>query len=400
MMALRLLLILPLLLGTGCGMTERFKSLSDGVTGLFTDDDGDTVQPHPLTEFVPVLNIREKWSKRLGDGTDELFLKLTPVVVGEVVYAAERDGHVYALELNSGDRLWKTDIDRQISGGPGAGQNLIVLGTSNGEVVALGPENGKILWTSQVSSEILAQPRTDGGVVVVRTGDGKVYGLSAPDGRQLWVYDRSEPVLTLRGTSAPLLAEGLAVTGFDNGRLVALDVQSGKQVWESRIAIPRGRSDLERMVDIDAEPVLMGDTIYVSTFQGHVAAVALRSGEVLWTRELSSHAGIGVDEQHVYISDANSHVLALNRYSGESVWQQEQLANRSITAPVSNGRYVIVCDLEGYVHWLHADYGDFIARARIDKSAILVPALIREELVLAYSTEGTLAALSAQKNEL
>ncbi|MCC7412525.1 MAG: outer membrane protein assembly factor BamB [Gammaproteobacteria bacterium] len=368
----------------GCGMKEK-------VGNLFADEDNAS-PPTPLTEITPTTRIERMWSRGIGAGTDELFVELRPTIDGATVYCAERKGKVTAVDIEQGRTVWSTDTDAPLAGGPGVGDGLVLVGTSKGEVIALDAAEGKERWRAQVSSEVLAAPRSSDGIVVARTGDGKLFGLRAATGERIWVYDRTVPVLSLRGTSPPVLVDDMVLTGFDNGRLVALELRTGRLLWETQIAVPRGRSDLERMVDIDAEPVVYGRSVYVATFQGRVASLALATGEIEWARDISSAAGLAVDVTRMYVTDENGVIWALDRRNGTSLWKQENLKYRLLTAPAIVTDYVVVGDVEGYLHWLQETDGDFAARVRTDKSKIIAPPVVSDHRLIAYTSDGELAA--------
>ena len=378
-------LAVSLSLSAGCSWVTN--TVSDYMGG-----ESNATPPTPLVKFKPTLTVHKVWSSQLGDGTDKHYLKLEPAADGEKVYGASRGGDVSALWLKNGKPAWEHDTDQPISGGPGIGDGLVLLGTSNGEVIALAKDTGKELWHAIVSSEVLAAPRASQGVVVVRTLDGKLFGLDATNGKRLWVYDVTVPVLILRGSSSPIIAQGMVIAGFDSGRVVALDLKTGKQVWEQRVAVPRGRTDLERMVDIDAEPIVVGDTVYVATYQGHVAALSLTTGSVIWTRDVSSYAGIAVDSKYVYVTDDESNLWALDRRTGASVWKQDKLKARSLSGPAAVDGYVVVGDYAGYVHWLRASDGQFAARTHEDDTRIIASPIVTDKLVLVYSSGGKLVA--------
>ena len=370
-------------------------SLAGGCTALgnLFDNPDNTAEPAELVDFEATIKVRTVWQRRVGSGAGNLFLKLRPAIDGERVYAATRDGRVRAFDARTGESVWDTETDSPLSGGPGVGDGLVLLGTSDGEVVALGEDDGEIKWRARVSSEVLSSPGSQGGVSVARTIDGKLFGLSADDGTRLWVYDRTTPVLTLRGTSSPALAEGTAIAGFDNGQVVAIALSNGQPLWEARVAVPRGRTELERMVDIDADPVIDGKTVYAVTYQGQVAALELFSGEVIWRRDMSSHAGLGVGRENVYVTDDASHVWALNRANSASMWRQAKLEARQVSPPAVFGQFVVVGDLEGYVHWLRREDGQFVARVRIDSDSIVAAPVATSFAVYVYGSGGELAAL-------
>jgi outer membrane protein assembly factor BamB len=377
-----LLLLASLVLTSGCAALNNFF-----------DDPDNTAEPSELVDFEPTVTVRTVWQRQVGSGAGKVFLKLRPAIDGDRVYAATRDGRVRAFDARTGDSIWDTDTDSPLSGGPGIGDGLVLLGTSDGEVLALNEKDGVVKWRARVSSEVLSAPGAQDGIAVARTIDGKLFGLNTADGTRVWVYDRTAPVLTLRGTSSPALAEGAAVAGFDNGQVVAVALANGQALWETRVAVPKGRTELERMVDIDADPIIDGQTVYTVTYQGQIAALKLFSGDVIWRRDMSSHAGLGVGPKNVYVTDDLSHVWALDRSNNASMWRQSKLEARRLSPPAVFGQFVVVGDLEGYVHWLRKDDGQFAARVRVDSSSIVAAPVATAFAVYVYGSGGELAAL-------
>ena len=367
----------------GCG------AITDSLWG-----DEDTPEPAKLEEFQPATEIETLWSRRVASGGGGQRLMLRPVVAEGSVFAAGHDGDVAAYDPFSGERHWEVDTGVSISGGPGAGSGLVVVGSGGGDVVAMNGANGAVAWRARVSSEVLSAPAVGERIVVVRTVDGKLYGLDAANGERSWVYDRTVPVLTLRGTSAPVIAGDRVIAGFDSGHLVAVSLADGELLWESHIAAPTGRTELERLADIDADPIVSDGVVYVATFQGRFAAVDLGTGQPLWRRDLSSHAGIGLGRRLVYVTDDRSHVWAFDRDSGSSLWRQDGLELRQVTGPVEFGDYVVVADFEGHVHWLGIEDGRFAARIRAAGGAVLAPPVTTDTAVYILGETGTLAALA------
>lgn len=352
-----------------------------------------TEPPAELEDIQAEVKPDLLWSRDLGDGSEELYLKLQPAFAEGRVLSADREGVVSAYDSQTGEELWTVKTELDISGGPGTGPGVVLVGSSDGEVVAFSAADGTILWRAQLSSEVLAAPVASGTVAVARTGDGKLFGLSLQDGTRLWVYDRTVPVLTLRGTSTPAIAGDAVVAGFDSGRLVALRLEDGLPVWERRIAVPRGRSELERLVDIDADPVIRDEVVYAVSFQGRVVALDLLSGDTLWRRDMSSHSGLGVGSRNVYVTDDRSHIWALDRQSSGSLWRQQGLQARSVTAPAPtrDGNTVVVADFEGYVHWLAVDDGRIVGRAKVGGGVIANPIVV-DDTVFVLDREGELSA--------
>lgn len=353
-------------------------------------DKDNTEPPAKLAEFSEQIKLKRLWSRDTGAGTDEQFVKLVPFVAGDRVFVADRSGIVRAYTLEKGEQLWQTKTRVAISAGPGVGDDLVVVGSSDADLIALDAETGQQRWRTSVSSEVLSVPQIYRGIVVVQTVDGNLAGLDAASGERLWIQGRTVPVLTLRGTSTALVEGGAVIAGFANGKMTALDIRSGAPVWEAVVAVPSGRSELQRMVDVDANPVVRDGVLYVASFQGQMAAVGLQNGRVLWNRDMSAYAGIAVDSGQVYVSDENSEVWALDRDSGVSLWKQGALRRRALTGPTVAGGYVAVGDFEGYVHLLSRLDGSIAGREKVDGKGILASPVALGERLLVLGAGGKL----------
>jgi len=358
---------------------------------LFGDVDN-SEPPAELESFDKQVRLRSLWSRGTGDGTDEQLVELVPAVVDERVYAADRNGSVWAYELEKGKNVWRSKTGVAISAGPGVGEGLVLVGSSEADLVALSADSGEERWRTSVSSEVLSVPQVFEDVVIVQTVDGNIAGLDAESGERIWIHNRSAPVLTLRGTSTPLVEEGLVMAAFASGKMTALEVESGRQIWEAVVAISRGRSELQRIVDIDVDPVISDGVLYVTSYQGSLVAISLQEGRQIWNRDMSAYAGIAVDGQQVYISDADGEVWALDRLSGASLWKQGKLRRRSLTGPTVIDDYVAVGDFAGYVHLLSRTDGSIAGRVRVDSDGIQAPpAALSGNRLLVLGAGGKLA---------
>ena len=350
--------------------------------------------PAELTGFNEEVVLQKQWSRSIGDGQGKTYNMLVPAVDGNTLYAADVTGVVMALDRMTGDVQWKKDLELPVSGAVGVGYGMVMLGTLQGEVVALDASTGEEKWRSRVTSEVLAPPATNGDIVVVQTQDDRVIGLEASTGEQRWVYDSTPGVLTLRGTGAPLVTNRLAVAGLSTGKVVALDTQNGVPVWEQRVAIPQGRSELERIVDIDGGLLLSGGTLYVTSYQGRLAALELDSGRVLWQRDASSSAGVAQGYGSVYVSLASGTVEGVDERSTTALWSNDALARRQLSAPEVISSYVAVGDMEGYLHLLSQVDGRFVGRTRIDSDGLRARPLVVGEMIYVFGNSGKLEALT------
>ncbi len=356
-------------------------------------------KPAPLPDFKPEIRLQTQWSRDVGAGQGDTYNRLTPAVYGEQIYAADVEGRVTSLERSSGKVNWTVKLKVPVSGGVGAGYGLVLLGTLEGEVIALDVTDGSVRWRSRVGSEVLAAPAINGDVVVAQTQDDRLIALDMDTGTRRWAYESTPAVLTLRGTSAPLLTNQLAIAGLSTGWVVALDTQRGLPVWEQRVTIPQGRSELERVVDIDGDLLLSGGTLYVVTYQGRVAALDPSSGRVLWQREASSHTGVAQGYGSVYLSQASDEVQGIDERSTRVLWSNPDLLRRGLSAPAVISSYVVVGDREGYLHFMSQVDGRMVARERIDSSGVRVRPVVEGDWLYAFGNDGKLVALTIKREE-
>jgi len=355
------------------------------------DRDADK-KPAKLTSFEVERKLKRVWSRNVGNGQGGLYHRLVPAVEGELILAAAHNGQVQAHELERGRQRWRTRLKTRLIGGVGAAGEQAWVGTADGRVIALALEDGRQLWEYDVRGEVLAPPQGDGQRVFVQTFDGRVVALDATTGKRLWSHSDGMPVLTLRGTSTPLLYEDMVIVGLANGKLVALDRETGGLRWELRVALPQGSTEIERLVDVDGELLLHQGTLYAVAYQGQVVAVDPDTGNRLWGREASSHVGLAAGLSNVYVVGDNGSITAFAD-NGQGVrWEQTVLARRQLTAPTRWSSYVAVGDFEGWLHLLSQVDGSLAARQRVHKSGLRATMLQVDQRLYVYANNGRLAA--------
>ncbi len=322
--------------------------------------------PAELVDIKSLLVIHREWSQSMGGGkANNLRLALRPEIADGVLYAGAYDGEVIAVNAENGRRLWRANTKLPLSAGPGVGDGMVIFGSSNGDIVALDAATGAERWRHLVSSEVLARPLVVDGSVIVRTVDGRLQSLSLTDASQHWVVQEAVPALSLRGTAPPVRAGSAVLAGFDNGKVLAVDIKTGETLWDTTVSPPQGRTELDRLVDLDSLIRVAGDDVFVAGFQGRAAMLARESGQIWWAKEISSYRGFGMDDDNLYITNAAGGVVAFRRRDGGAVWEQlTALRLRGLTAPEMDGNALVVGDFEGYLHWLDKGTGAIIARVK------------------------------------
>ena len=397
-MRLITLIFISLLL-SGCAAFDTLGESVDGITNYFKGGEDNSDPPAALVEYPPEIKVTEVWSESVGVGADEQSLKLIPVSGFGKLLVADRDGLVQARDLDTGRVIWEVETELKLSAGPGLGDGTVILGSSDADVIALNIDNGSQLWKAKVSSEVLSVPVVANEIVVVRSTDGDMVAFNEKTGGKRWNYEHNAPALSVRGIGAPLVLGDHVIEGFDNGKLIALRLTDGKYAWETTVAIPKGRSEVERLVDLDVDPIDVAGVIYIASYHGGAAAISDSDGDVMWRNDsISSYTGLSHDFRNLYLSDATDDVWQIEQRTGASLWKQKELHQRKLTAPAVYDSYVVVGDFEGYVHWLSVNDGRQLGRIKVSDSAIDAKPLVVNDTVYVYAKDGTLAALKVTLN--
>jgi len=382
---------------SGCATLSNLGDAVQDLGGSLFGSKSESEPPTPLTEYKPEVEIDVLWKESIGSGKDKQYLKLNLTIKGHKLFVAAKNGLVQARSIESGELVWENESEHLFSAGTGIGSHTIILGTSHAQVVALSQSSGEQLWTAPVSSEVLAMPVIAKGVVIIRTTDGRIIALDENNGARLWEFERSVPDLSIRGMGMPVIVGDKVIVGYANGKLVALELQTGKSLWETTIAIPSGRSVVERLIDLDTDLIERDGVLYIASYNGGTSAVSVEKGTGLWRNDkLSAYAGLSYDGRYLYLSDTKSDVWQVDPRNGASLWKQDKLHFRSLTAAVVYEDYVVVGDYAGYVHWLARSDGRQLNRVQVTSAAIDSRPVIVNDTVYIYAKDGTLAALKAR----
>ncbi|BES71180.1 outer membrane protein assembly factor BamB [Marinobacter nanhaiticus D15-8W] len=379
----------------------RYVVLGAGLAGLLAGcSSNDTFeQPNPLPEIESTVWLEEVWDTSIGDGHDEQLLFLQPALSGGELFAVSADGELASLNPETGEYNWERDLDRQVIAGVGADSENLYLGTRDGALLALTRDGEGDRWAVELPSEILAPPQSNGSVVVIQTIDGKAMAFDVKTGEKRWQYDGVIPVLSFRGNATPWVGPEVTLVAFASGQVVALLSETGQPLWQYAVGEPAGRTELERLVDVDASPVVRDGVVYVTGYQGHVAAVDLRSGQEIWRRPASSFQAPALDYGNVYISGSNGVITAYNLFNRQELWAQDSLQWRQTTGLLPVEGYLLTGDFEGYVHILSQLDGSLQGQKQIDEEGLRVPMMLNDGLIYIYGNGGELDAYRLQEAE-
>ena len=381
-------------LGSVLSACAGFSAASLNPLGWFSDDEIDL--PTPLVTIPVEATLIRQWSVNVGNGQGSNYTEITPSIDGGVIYAASEDGVLVAIEISTGNTLWRTRVEGVITGGVGSGEGLVMIATESAEVIVLDQADGTFKWQQAVSSEVLSAPQTNGDVVVAQTVDDKLVALDFDDGEQRWIYETTQPALTLRGSSKPVIAANAVIAGFSNGTLVAVSAEDGVYLWEERVAVPEGEYDIDRVIDVDGDLLLDGGRILAASYQGNLMAFEVTSGRIVWGMEASSYHGMAQGFGNIYYCDDQSQVFAIRDNSEDIVWGNSDLLNREITAPTVVGNYIAVADYDGYVHLLSQIDGRIVGRIEADNDGVRANLLANNGRLYVFGNSGRLTAYQLQ----
>lgn len=391
-------------------MRNLFKMMALGAAvsfalqgcSLFSSEE-DLTPMAPLPQVTSSFMADTVWSSTVGDGIGNFYSQLKPVVEEDRIYAAARDGDVTAFDRTSGKELWSVDLadlpinadkrSARLSGGLVARYGKLFLGSENGVVYALNEENGEVLWQTSVPGEVVASPAVEDGRVVVLTTSGRLVALDTDEGKLQWSLSEEQPPLTLRSTGAPIITNGAVIYGRADGKVGIALLSNGQPVRQSKVADPRGATELDRMVDVDASPLIAGDELYAIAYNGQLMARKLMSGDEVWKRKYSGYRDLALTGNAIVLTDSRSHLFAIDRRNGLELWSNTQLENRTVTAPVILGDYVVVGDVEGYLYWLDRTDGTIQAMQQLDSSGLYSAPLVDGDTLYVQSRDGKLYAI-------
>ena len=382
----KLVLLCCVLMLSGCSSLKFWQS-----------DEDKAIQPAKLEKFTEEVRLRKVWSRNTGSGQDPLYASLEPAIDDTMIVVADGKGRVTAMDRASGQVAWNRKLDRPLSGGVGLGGGLVLVGDLRGNLFALDAASGDTRWRARLNTELLSVPAASKQVVVIQALDARLVGLSPATGEVLWQYTTDAPALTLRGTGNPVIAGSSVIAGFANGKVVALHATTGATLWENRVALPTGRTELERIVDIDGAPLLVGDVVFVTSYQGRAAAITRGTGTALWYQDMSSHHGPAHGDGQLYISTDRDAVVALRANSGQVLWTNDQLSFRGLTAPAFVDGVVVVGDSDGYLHAMSAVDGRFVGRDRAGRGGLTVPMASDGRTLYVLTNNGHLTAYKVER---
>jgi len=247
-----------------------------------------------------------------------------------------------------------------------------------------------------VPSDVVTPPLVGQGLVIVRSTDQSVSAFESETGKRRWAYKRQTPPLTLRGPTEMMFSAESVIVGFPGGRIVSIALSNGAARWDSLVSEPKGATEVERLADVLGELAAVEDKVCAASYQGRIACFDVAKGDEQWAREMAAGAGVTIDEGRVFGIDQGSTLRAYALSNGANLWSNKTLANRSLSSPGTLGKWLVVGDYQGYVHWIDREDGHLAGRVELDGSPIVAEPRATADGILVQTQRGALALLVPQ----
>ena len=363
-----------------------------GLTACSSDKE--TVETKPLATVQNPSTLKMVWRGHTGDGNGKNIVNYAPVLADGKLYTVSENGTMVAYNAQNGQIVWQQKAGTRLTSGPAVGDDKLFVNGNQGELLAFNTSNGAKLYTATLPNRSFAAPAYSNGIVIAKTIDEQMLAFHSNDGSQIWTYEGNVPNMILQGGSSPVINDSIVVQGSADGKVTLVTLDKGQLLWQRAAVEPNGVSDISRMVDIDANPLIRNNVIYVGSYQGSLVALDKFKAAVIWEHRLSTRSGLAMSANALFVTDTKGRVWAFNPATGKVLWRQNKLFNRTLTAPVIVGDNIVVADNKGDVHWLSQTDGHFVARVQMDKKGIASNPVANENTVFVMSSKGVVAAYS------
>ena len=355
----QLITIFSVMFLASCSSLESLK--------FWDNDEIDLDEPRPLNTITNKFEAKRNWEIKFnGENSLGNFI---PAFSGDNLFASDSSGNIKSINTSSGKVNW--DIETNfLSSGIAAGFGILIVSDLDGNVIAIDQKDGSELWSVNVKGEVLAPAAIDAKFIIVKTGSGDLMALDKITGEIKWSYRSKLPTLTIRGSSSPVIFENQIYATFDNGRLGVFQIDSGFPVWDGAISYVSGASELENIIDADSNPVIDSGLVFTTNYQGNLNIFDIAQKRSVWTAEASSFHSPVVLRGMMAVVESDSSIKSFSMKTFEESWSIDDYSNRLLSNPISFNGYMVVGDLEGFIHIIDPLNGKTISRKKISKKPI------------------------------
>ena len=344
--------------------------------------------PTPLTEFQQRAVLDAEWASskvELQSKQQRAFSSLRPTLSDGQLLAASAAGRVIAFNVDNGASSWETELNVRIVAGTGAGNGIAAVVSDTGTVYALDLKDGAKLWEHQLSEVVFAPPLVYQERVIMRTIDGNLIALDARSGEFLWdaIYD--QPEFLEFGSAAPVGYQSNVIIGNALGRVIATEVSSGFDTWQIYLGSERSLGALRSR---ESDPIVFGNSLYLSDLSRAVVAYNLSTGNVKWENRRAAGRRLAVNDSAVFGYDTDSQIYSLDQANGNVLWQQDALLYRDADNVALVGNALVVSDRLGYFHVLDQASGEIIGRHRARERVYSGGLLVDGNKLIVYYRSG------------
>jgi len=381
----KLILIVSISLLTSC-FIGPVKELKIQIEDSWQDD-SIPENPTPLND-APAINSTKLWEQSLGSKTDD---NLEFSICDNKLFIASSEGSIFSINPFNGNISWEKNINTKIIAGVSCNKKNIFFVTEDGFVQAL-DHQGEVLWRVLVG-QIYSKPFVQDNSLIVKTISNEFVSLNADTGNQNWIYRSPSPPLTLRSWGKINASEGIIFAGLPSGKCLALDLNSGALLWETTFSQPKGSTDIDRANDTTSQPVVVGPFLFVVASKGNLAMLDKKTGEVFWTRALSSFYELEKNNESIFVVHNSGAIYSVSMQTSKVNWRNSEYLNRNIRQVTLLNKNIIVGDYDGFLHYVDIVSGKTIGREKISSTSIINIKLVENKLIIHDSSNNLFSFL-------
>jgi outer membrane protein assembly factor BamB len=358
--------ILLVLMTSSCSSTDGFLPgfVPDFISNYFKTE----IKPYAdLPEFVSSVDVVLRWEKKLQGKIDDTYSFLNLYKYNENLYVPTNEKKIHIIASESGEIKKSIDVSLDIFSNIIVDSSLVYFGTLQDTVTALNISNNEVLWQRIMPSEVMSISEVSNNTIFIRTNDSKITAIDINTGEFLWINSQIPTELSIRGLSKPRIDEEKLFVGFEDGKIVSYNIVNGDINWQAQIPSGSTETIIDRLNDIDGNMIVDDGALYAISYQGNIVSIDTYSGQILWKREASSLFGLESDGENVFYIDDEGILWCIEKYAGRPVWKQDKFFKRLVGQPIFYNNFIIVNDIENYIHIIDSTSGSILGRIKFKK---------------------------------
>ena len=351
------------------------------------------------------------WQSKIGEGSSaSIALTAAPIVFNGLVMTLDTTGKVRAFALKTGELRWEKILKLNenaviFGGGLGSGQNKLYISLGSGELIALDIQNGEELWRVSTGRALRSAPSYADGRIFVTTLDNMTFAFSASTGISLWSHTGMIANAALLGAASPAIENNKVILAYSSGELYALQTNNGRIFWGDNLSVMRGSSGVTRISHVRGNPVIDENMVFATSHSGRLIALDLKTGRRLWELPIASRVMPWVAGNYLYVISTGRQLICLTKRDGRVKWitklpefsyknslplKKEKIVIE-YSEPVLAGDRLIIASSIGKIYSVSPYTGRILGETQLDGNIFIEP-IVADKTLLLLDKQGNLTA--------